>query len=178
VVTIRPGSTDDLPAIEAALLRAANWDSSREPRLLDDPTLAPYRDGWGRQGDLAVIAEAGGHAIGAAYCRLTRGYGYVDDDTPEVTVGVESSYRGRGIGGQLLSALADLARSHGFDRLSLSVEANNPARRLYERVGYREVGADEGGGVVMTVRLGSSSMRSISTADATIPAASRNPKAP
>jgi ribosomal protein S18 acetylase RimI-like enzyme len=152
-VAIRAGSTDDLPAIEAALLRAANWDSSREPRLLDDPALAPYRDGWGRQGDLAAIAEAEGRAIGAAYCRLTQGYGYIDDDTPEVTIGVESSYRGRGIGSQLLGALADLARNHGFDRLSLSVEPDNPARRLYERVGYRQVGVDAGGGVVMVVRL-------------------------
>jgi ribosomal protein S18 acetylase RimI-like enzyme len=152
-VAIRPGSVEDLPAIEAALLRAANWDPSREPRPLDDPTLAPYRDGWGQDGDLAVIAEAAGHAIGAAYCRLTKGYGFIDDDTPEVTIGVESSYRGQGIGSQLLSALADVARSHAFERLSLSVEQDNPARRLYERAGYRQVRVDAGGGVVMVVRL-------------------------
>jgi ribosomal protein S18 acetylase RimI-like enzyme len=96
-----------------------------------------------------VIADDAGRAIGAAYCRLMRGYGYIDDDTPEVTIGVESSYRGRGIGGQLLNALADHAHSHGFQRLSLSVEPENPARVLYERVGYRQVGVDEDGGIVM-----------------------------
>ena len=149
MVRIRPGGADDIPAIQAALLRAANWDSSREPRLLDDASLAPYHEGWGRESDLVVIAEDEGRAIGAAYCRLMRGYGYVDDDTPEVTIGVESSYRGRGIGGRLLDALADLAGRKGFERLSLSVEADNPARRLYERAGYRQVGVDEGGGIVM-----------------------------
>jgi ribosomal protein S18 acetylase RimI-like enzyme len=152
-VRIRLGGVDDLPAIESALLRAANWDPSRTARPLDDPALAPYRDGWGQKGDLAVVAEDGGRAIGAAYCRLTRGYGHVDDNTPEVTIGLESPYRGRGIGGRLLSALADLARECGFDRLSLSVERDNPARRLYERMGYRQVGVDENGGLVMLVRL-------------------------
>jgi ribosomal protein S18 acetylase RimI-like enzyme len=96
-----------------------------------------------------VVADDAGSAVGAAYCRLMRGYGYVDDHTPEVTIGVESSHRGRGIGGQLLDALADLARRHGFQRLSLSVEPDNPARALYERVGYRQVGVDEDGGIVM-----------------------------
>jgi ribosomal protein S18 acetylase RimI-like enzyme len=153
MVKIRSGGSDDLPAIHAALLLAANWDPSREARPLQDPTLAPYRDGWGRKGDLAVIAEDEGHAIGAAYCRLTRGYGHVDDDTPEITVGVEGSYRSRGIGGRLLDALAELAYDHGFTRLSLSVDSSNPARRLYERAGYRQVGVDASGGVVMLLHL-------------------------
>jgi RimJ/RimL family protein N-acetyltransferase len=72
---------------------------------------------------------------------------------PEVTIGVETSYRGRGIGGQLLIALADLAHEHGFQRLSLSVEPDNPARALYERVGYRQVGLDEDGGIVMLATI-------------------------
>jgi ribosomal protein S18 acetylase RimI-like enzyme len=150
MVQIRLGGPDDVPAIYAALFRAANWDPSRERRSLEDPTLAPYHDGWGRRGgDLAVIAEDAGRPVGAAYCRLMHGYGYVDDDTPELTIGVESSYRGRGIGRELLDSLADLARLNGFERLSLSVEPDNPARRLYERAGYRQVGVDEDGGIVM-----------------------------
>jgi len=151
MVAIRPGGPEDLPAIHDALLLAANWDPSRQQRPLDDPALAPYRDGWGREGDLAVIAEVERHAIGAAYCRLTHGYGHVADDIPEITVGVESAYRGRGIGKQLLLALADLAHEHGFTRLSLSVEPGNPARRLYAQLGYRQVGVDEGGGIVMAL---------------------------
>ena len=153
MVKIRPGGSEDLPAIHAALFLAANWDPAREPRLLEDPTLAPYREGWGQDGDLVVIAEDDGQAIGAAYCRLTNGYGHIDDETPEITVGVESSYRGRGIGRQLMSALAELALQNGFTRLSLSVDAANPARRLYERAGYRQVGVDESGGIVMLLDL-------------------------
>jgi GNAT superfamily N-acetyltransferase len=94
-----------------------------------------------------------GTPVGAAYCRLTRGYGYVDEQTPEVAIGIDERYRGRGIGAALLGALADRARKEGFSRLSLSVERENPARRLYERAGYREIGEDPGGGVLMLLEL-------------------------
>ena len=150
---IRPAEQADVDALHAALVHAANWDPAREPLPLDHPSLEPYRDGWGRPGDLGVVAEVDGAVVGAAYCRLTRGYGYVDERTPEVTIGVDESYRGRGIGTALLGALAERARGRGFERLSLSVEPSNPARRLYERAGYREIGVDEGGSIVMLLEL-------------------------
>src|SRR4051812_21006524 len=150
---IRPAEQGDVAALHAALLQAANWDPARGPLALDDPSLAPYRDDWGRPGDLRVVAGVGGAAVGAASCRLPRGYGYVDEQTPELTIGVDEPYRGRGIGTALLGALAERARTDGFERLSLSVERENPARRLYERSGYREIGEDPGGGVLMLLEL-------------------------
>ena len=61
--------------------------------------------------------------------------------------------RGRGLGGWLLNELAQAAEAEGFTRLSLSVAADNPARRLYERLGYDEVSADESG-LRMALELG------------------------
>jgi ribosomal protein S18 acetylase RimI-like enzyme len=52
------------------------------------------------------------------------------------------SKRGHGIGDELLQALIGKARSGGYQRLSLSVEPGNPARKLYERHGFSVV--DEG----------------------------------
>jgi ribosomal protein S18 acetylase RimI-like enzyme len=150
---IRPARDDDRDTLHAALLCAFNWQPSREPLPLEHPVLAPYRDDWGRRGDLGVVAEVDGAVVGAAYCRLTRGYGFVHERTPEVTIGVDTAHRGVGIGTALLDALADLARKNGFERLSLSVEPINPARRLYERAGYREIGADEGGSLLMLLDL-------------------------
>jgi GNAT superfamily N-acetyltransferase len=150
---IRTAGPDDADAIHRALLDAFNWEPSREPLPLDHPALAPYRDDWGRDGDLGVIADADGRTVGAAYCRLTRGHAFVDEHTPEVTIGVAAAERGRGIGGRLLGALADLAREQGHARLSLSVEPQNPARRLYARAGYREIGLDAGGSVLMLLEL-------------------------
>lgn len=150
---IRQAEQDDVDALRAALLHAFNWEPAREPLPPDHPALAPYRDGWGRHGDVGVVAEVDGRVVGAAYCRLTRGYGFVDEQTPEVTIGVDAGHRGRGIGTALLDALARAARDHGFERLSLSVEPVNPARRLYERAGYREIGVDRGGSVLMLLEL-------------------------
>lgn len=47
-------------------------------------------------------------------------------------------HRGRGIGTALLRALLDEAAEAG-KRLSIHVELNNPARRLYERLGFAAV---------------------------------------
>ena len=151
---IRTALPDDVPALHAALLAAFNWEPSREPLPLEHPVLAPYRDDWGRPGDVGVVAVEGGRAIGAAYCRLVPGgYGFVDGRTPEVTIGVADGQRGRGVGAALLRELEALAREAGFERLSLSVEPANPARRLYERAGYRLVGTDAGGSLTMLREL-------------------------
>jgi ribosomal protein S18 acetylase RimI-like enzyme len=50
---------------------------------------------------------------------------------------VRPSYRNRGIGGQMLSRAESDARERGFDAIWLTTEISNPARRLYERNGFR-----------------------------------------
>jgi GNAT superfamily N-acetyltransferase len=146
---VRAATTDDVSVLHAALLHAFNWEPTREALPLEHPMLATYRDGWGAPGDLGVVAEEDGVAIGAAFCRLVHGYGFVDERTPEVGIGIEPEWRGRGVGTALLEALIALAAEHGFTRLSLSVEPANPALRLYERLGWRAVGVDDGGSIVM-----------------------------
>lgn len=101
--------------------------------------LSRYVSGWGRQGDLGFVAEADGQPIGAVWLRpLTEqepGYGYVNDETPELSMAVLPAYRGRGAGAQLLARLLSEA-ARRYPAVSLSVAADNPARRLYERYGF------------------------------------------
>ena len=62
---------------------------------------------------------------------------------PELCIGVAPGRRGGGIGGLLLDALfADLARD--FDTMCTNVHVRNPAKRLYERKGFRVVGQGNG----------------------------------
>jgi ribosomal protein S18 acetylase RimI-like enzyme len=49
---------------------------------------------------------------------------------------VRPEFRGHGVGGQLLTTLIERARTDGIDRISLSVERDNPAARLYLRHGF------------------------------------------
>ncbi len=108
-----------------------------------DPDLAGHVSGWGRDGDLGVIAEIGAVDVGAAWLRLfdpqISDYSvFVDDHTPELVVAVDPKHVGCGIGSILLTALFDHADDR-FAAVVLSVRAGNPAQRLYERFGFREI---------------------------------------
>ena len=59
--------------------------------IVHEPGLAYYAAAWGRPGDIGYLAEdADGQPVGAAWLRrLTgeqRGYGWVDDATPELSL--------------------------------------------------------------------------------------------
>ena len=109
----------------------------------DEEPVYRYVIGWGREGDAGLIALDEGFPAGAAWYRLftedEAGYGFVDEQTPELAIAVVPSRRGRGIGELLLSSLLDRARADGVRQLSLSVERENPALRLYEKHGFRVV---------------------------------------
>lgn len=63
-------------------------------------------------------------------------------DAPEISGGeVKTSLRSHGIGAALIKACEERARLHGSKRVCLLVAHDNPnARRLYERLGYRDSG--------------------------------------
>ena len=136
-----------------SLYEAVSWNPERTlppfEVAIEHPELARYHRGWGRPGDLGVGAVVGDEIVGVALCRLftddDHGHGYVDPETPELAIAVAADERGRGIGRLLLDALADAARNEGFAQLSLSADVENPALRLYERAGYRELTRDEDG---------------------------------
>ena len=152
--TLRTATPADGPFLVRMLAHAA-YPPWHEPRptpaeVLRDPAVARYILGWPRHGDAGVIAlDRAGRRIGAAwYRRLTAdepGYGYVDDATPEVAIGIGPRWRGRGLGTALMRRLLDLAREEGYHRLSLSVSLANPAAvRLYRSVGFETVREDDG----------------------------------
>jgi GNAT superfamily N-acetyltransferase len=121
--------------------------------IVSRPELARYVRGWGRPGDDGIIASGPtGDPVGAAWLRLwTRdepGYGFVDLQTPELSMAVRPELRGRGIGTRLLQRLLDRAdRLH--EAVSLSVSLQNPAVRLYKRFGFVPLFDD---GTSMTMR--------------------------
>ena len=149
---IRPAGAQDLPFLRDMLRHAyyARWGSEA------DVPLERYVAGWGRPGDNAVVAIDEFQPVGAAWYRLFEadepGYGFVDEQTPELTIAIVPSMRGRGLGEELLSVLLDRAREEGRLRISLSVEPDNPAIRLYEQHGFARVG-ERAGALVMSAAL-------------------------
>ncbi len=141
---IRPGTAADLPVYRSILFHAVDWNLERTlpsfEEIIDHPGLARFHRGWGRPGDIAVVATYEGEPVGGAFFRLftqdDHGHGFLDEDTPEIAIAVWPGHRGRGLGTRLLAALAEAARVAGIARLSLSVEQGNPAAQLYLRTGY------------------------------------------
>lgn len=123
------------------------------PGIVEQPELARYVAGWMRRpDDLGFLAEQGHVPIGAAWLRRwsgdERGYGFVEEATPELSMSVLPGHRGQGIGTRLLRRLLSAARRR-FAAVSLSVSRLNPARRLYEREGFVPVGQSDRGSITM-----------------------------
>jgi ribosomal protein S18 acetylase RimI-like enzyme len=145
---IRPGGPQDVPFMRDMLRHAYYWRVDKVSES-GEPPVQRYVERWGRPGDTSLIAIQEFQRVGAAWYRLFRnenhGYGFVDEQTPELSIAIVPSKRGGGLGSELLNALLERARADGHDAISLSVEQGSPAIGLYERHGFAQVGADDGG---------------------------------
>ena len=141
-VIIRPADTGDAAAIadvynQGIAERNATFETDPrsvadvEARLRDQlryPTLVADEDG-------AVVGWASVSSYRPRKCYSGIG---------EFSIYVERTARGRGIGRQLLDALADEARGRGYWKLVARVfPFNEASRRLCRACGFREVGVYE-----------------------------------
>ncbi|MFE0644529.1 diaminobutyrate acetyltransferase [Streptomyces sp. NPDC058877] len=120
---------------------AALWRIARNSGELDLNSPYSYLL-WCRDfaGTTAVARDASGQPVGFVT-------GYLRPDAPETLfvwqVAVEDSHRGNGVAGTLLDALsAQVADSHGFDRLEATVTPGNLASDRLFRSYARRHGAD------------------------------------
>jgi GNAT superfamily N-acetyltransferase len=145
-VRVRPAGPEDFTFLATMLGEAAVWRPDKPTptadQVLADPRYARYLAGWPRQGDYGLVAERGG-PVGAAWYRTftaaSHGFGFVAEDVPELAIAVIESRRHEGIGRRLLIDLIDASVAQGYPALSLSVAERNPARGLYESVGFVSV---------------------------------------
>jgi GNAT superfamily N-acetyltransferase len=147
---LRPVDIHDLRFLRDMLRHAYHW------RFAEDEERPVYRyvQNWGRRGDAGVVAMDGPHSYGAAWYRLFTerepGFGFVDAETPELTLAVVPSRRGRGTGKELLEALLARARQDGYKAISLS--AAKPQAAYYEKFGFETVRETEHA-ITMLARL-------------------------
>ena len=148
---LRPVDIHDVRFLRDMLRHAYHW------RVAEDEERPVYRyvQNWGRRGDAGVVAMDGPHSYGAAWYRLfparEPGFGFVDEQTPELTLAVVPSRRGKGTGKELLEALLKRAREDGFHAISLSAAKDQAP--YYERFGFETVAEGEHA-ITMLVRLG------------------------
>ena len=61
-----------------------------------------------------------------------------EDEHRLIDIALLPSHRGRGIGGRLMREVLEQAAADG-KAVRIHVERNNPARRLYDRLGFRKI---------------------------------------
>jgi GNAT superfamily N-acetyltransferase len=136
--TIRAAHADDAFAIGALARQFADYlrglGDTSEFRLTAEAYL---RDGFGQNPAFAgLVAEADGRVIGY----LLYHFGY-DSDRAARTLDiadlyVEQTRRNQGVGGALMTHVADVARKAGAEEMVWAVyHANDLATRFYERMG-------------------------------------------
>jgi len=157
-LVIRPAVQDDLQVLWDFLAMASYEPDAEAAEAA--PSVAKYLVGWQRPGDFGFIAEQNGEIIGAAWARRFSveelRFPYGDEEAPKVSIGVKANVRGQGVGEKLMRALIGEATRRGLG-LCLSVRSENPARRLYERLGFRDIpgsaATNRAGGVSIGMEL-------------------------
>jgi len=108
-----------------------------------EPEISVYIDGFGKTDDLCLVAEHDGKLVGAVWTRIltgeVKGFGNVDNGTPELAISLYKEYRNRGIGTALMKCMLQLLKSNGYKQASLAVQKDNYAVKMYEAVGFEKV---------------------------------------
>lgn len=81
-------------------------------------------------GSLYASVREDGHTVAAGAAAFSHGWVSVHG------MRTAPAWRGRGLAGRILAALADAATARGMDRCFLQVEAGNSAQALYRRAGF------------------------------------------
>jgi ribosomal-protein-alanine N-acetyltransferase len=98
-------------------------------------TREQFRRGMATGAVFVIGARLGGELGG--YCS----HYVVHDEADIVNIAVHPRHRNRGLGGEILAAVLHSLRKRGIKSVSLEVRRSNaPARRLYARAGFVQVG--------------------------------------
>ncbi|MCH7400706.1 GNAT family N-acetyltransferase [Belliella kenyensis] len=83
------------------------------------------------KGGFAVLARENDQIVGAVVVNKTGMSGYIPENIL-VYIAVDASQRGKGVGKKLMKTAIDMANGD----IALHVEPDNPAKKLYESLGF------------------------------------------
>ena len=70
-------------------------------------------------------------------------YGHIDDETPSLAISLHKEYRGKGLGTNMMKEMLSLLKTHGYKRVSLSVQKANYAAEMYRKIGFEIIKENE-----------------------------------
>lgn len=131
-------------------------ESSLPKEVIKEPELNIYIEDFGQEDDNCLVAEINGEVVGAVWSRILsgeiKGFGYIDDHTPELAISLYKKYRNKGIGTKLMENMIRLLKEKGYNQVSLSVQKDNYAVKMYKKFGF-EIEEESGGEYIMVCEL-------------------------
>jgi ribosomal protein S18 acetylase RimI-like enzyme len=129
---IRPASS--LPHERLAGLFTEGFSGYYVPIRADEAALTAMVESWDLDLDASPVAFVDGEPVGFAFLGVRGSAGWIGG------MGVGPEARRRGVGRAVMHAVLDEARRRGLEEVWLEVLVQNePARRLYEQLGFETV---------------------------------------
>lgn len=123
---------------EAIFQRDANNLLPRD--VIKQPELNVFIDNFGQSDDNCLVCVCDEKIVGAVWTRIlsgeVKGFGNIDNETPEFAISLYKDYRDKGIGTSLMKSMLDLLKRKGYKKTSLAVQKDNYAFKMYARVGF------------------------------------------
>lgn len=145
IINYRLIKDDENSFLEEMLYEAlfvAKGEKKFPKSILQNPDINKYIKSWGQQkDDISIVAVFDDNLVGAIWGRKfqseNKGYGYINENTPEISMAVKKECRNCGIGTELLEQIEIEYAKIGVKQLSLSVNKLNPATLFYKKAGYK-----------------------------------------
>lgn len=142
----------EIEAKEVKILEDMLYESIYQPdktkpisrEVINVPKIHVYIYNFGeKKDDYCLVADLNGQIIGAVWIRILadeiKGYGYIDDKTPEFVISLFKEYRKQGIGTKLMKEMISYLKVKNYNQASLSVQKENYAVRMYQKLGFKIV---------------------------------------
>ena len=141
--TIRKMAVEEYPLLNDFLYEAIFIPDGITPPprdIIASPELQIYVDRFGTsKDDFTLVAEVEEKIVGAVWVRIMNDYGHIDEETPSLAISLYKEYRGQGIGTNMMKEMLSLLKTHGYKRVSLSVQKANYAAKMYQKIGFNIV---------------------------------------
>ena len=148
---LREWQLSDLPVLKDLLYESIFLPEGTEPpprNIIETPEIAIYiRDFGSKKDDYCLLAEIDGKIIGGVWVRILsdeiKGFGNIDNQTPEFAISLLKEYRNQGIGTKLMIEMIDYLKNKDYRQVSLSVQKENYAVKMYKKLGFEIISENE-----------------------------------